>query len=178
MTTGAQGFRIEGHFEKDGQPLQTVCILRETGKKEFLVQGEAYSRFADHIGRIPCVIIAPDDVQIITGGSEERRRLLDALLSQVDPAYLKHLIDYNKVLQQRNSYLKSLAEKRERNPALLQVYDEQLSAYGTPIFEKERLFCNCSFPGYMNFTAKLRGLRKRWYWTMKASCCKIPFPCC
>jgi DNA replication and repair protein RecF len=160
VTTGAQGFRIEGHFEKDGQPLQTVCILRETGKKEFLVQGEAYSRFADHIGRIPCVIIAPDDVQIITGGSEERRRLLDALLSQVDPAYLKHLIDYNKVLQQRNSYLKSLAEKRERNPALLQVYDEQLSAYGTPIFEKRKAFLQLFIPRVYELYREIAGIEE------------------
>src|SRR5580704_5995122 len=99
---GASGFRIEGHFEKEGQPLSIVCILRENGKKEFLADGEPYEKFSRHIGLLPCVIIAPDDVQIITGGSEERRRFLDALLSQLDPEYLQNLIEYNKVLQQRN----------------------------------------------------------------------------
>jgi DNA replication and repair protein RecF len=155
--TGAQGFRIEGHFEQDGEPLQVVCILRETGRKEFLVQGEPYTRFSDHIGRLPCVIIAPDDVQIITGGSEERRRLLDALLSQLDNDYLQHLIDYNKVLQQRNSLLKSLAEKKEINAALVQVYDEQLARYGIPIFQKRKEFLQQFIPRVYEFYHQIAG---------------------
>lgn len=157
VLTGTQGFRIEGIFERDGQPLQAVCILRETGRKEFLVQGEAYSRFADHIGRLPCVIIAPDDVQIITGGSEERRRLLDALLSQLDNEYLKHLIDYNKVLQQRNSFLKSFAEKKETNLALLQVYDQQLASYGIPIYLRRKEFLGQYIPRVYELYRQIAG---------------------
>lgn len=157
VLTGAQGFRVEGNFMEDGQPLQAVCILRETGRKEFLLQGEPYTRFADHIGKIPCVIIAPDDVQIITGGSEERRRLLDALLSQLDNDYLKHLIDYNKVLQQRNSLLKSLAEKKESNAALLQVYDEQLTRYGKPVFQKRKEFLQEFIPRVIEFYRQIAG---------------------
>jgi DNA replication and repair protein RecF len=157
VLSGTQGFRIEGNFMRDGHPLQAVCILRETGRKEFQVQGEAYTRFADHIGRIPCVIIAPDDVQIITGGSEERRRLLDALLSQLDNEYLKHLIDYNKVLQQRNSYLKSLAEKKETNTALLQVYDQQLATYGIPIYTKRNEFLQEYIPRVYELYRQIAG---------------------
>jgi len=157
VLTGAQGFRIEGNFLQEGQPLQAVCILRETGRKEFLVQGEPYMRFADHIGRIPCVIIAPDDVQIITGASEERRRLLDALLSQLDNDYLKHLIDYNKVLQQRNSFLKSLAEKKETDAALLQVYDGQLSRYGNPVFQKRKKFLQRFIPRVHEYYRQIAG---------------------
>jgi DNA replication and repair protein RecF len=158
VTTGAQGFRIEGHFTQDGNPLKAVCILRETGRKEFQLQDEAYTRFADHIGRIPCVIIAPDDVQIITGASDERRRLLDALLSQLDNDYLKHLIDYNKVLQQRNSFLKSVAEKKETNTALLQVYDEQLTAYGSPVFKKRKEFLQQFIPRVYAFYRQIAGV--------------------
>jgi len=104
MLRGAAGFRIEGHFDNDGKVTAVVAILRETGKKEFQVDGEAYEKFSRHIGRFPCVIIAPDDIQIVTGASEERRRFLDALLSQLDPVYLQQLIDYNKILQQRNGF--------------------------------------------------------------------------
>ena len=160
VLTGALGFRIEGNFMQDGKPLQAVCILRETGKKEFLVQGEAYTRFADHIGRLPCVIIAPDDVQIITGISEERRRLLDALLSQLDNEYLRHLIDYNKVLQQRNSFLKSLAEKKETNAALLQVYDQQLAGYGNPIFRKRKEFLQEFIPRVYELYLQIAGIEE------------------
>lgn len=158
VLTGAPGFRIEGNFVLQHQPLQAVCILRETGRKEFLVNGEAYSRFAEHIGRIPCVIIAPDDVQIITGASDERRRLIDALLSQVDSEYLKHLIDYSRVLQQRNSFLKSIAEKREANPALLQVYDEQMVRYGGPVFHKRKDFLQEFIPHVYTHYREIAGV--------------------
>jgi DNA replication and repair protein RecF len=137
---GAAGFRLEGRFEKGGKSTEVVCILRETGKKEFLTDGEAYEKFSRHIGRFPCVIIAPDDIQIITGPSEERRRLLDALLSQLDPIYLQHLIDYNKILQQRNGFLKSLTERRLKDRGLLEVYDGQLVRAGELIFARRREF--------------------------------------
>jgi DNA replication and repair protein RecF len=71
---GAAGFRLEGHMENAGVETEVVCILRETGKKEFLTDGVAYEKLSRHIGRFPCVIIAPDDIQMITGLSEERRR--------------------------------------------------------------------------------------------------------
>lgn len=137
---GSSGFRIEGEVEYQGKTERTVCVLRETGKKEFSVDGLAYEKFSAHIGRYPCVIIAPDDMEIITGGSEERRRLLDSLLSQLDPDYLQWLINYNKVLVQRNSLLKRMAETGQKDLALLDVLDTQLVAVGEPIHEKRREF--------------------------------------
>ena len=100
-----------------GKP-QLICILRENGKG-IPCNEEPYEKLAHHIGRYPAVIITPDDVHIITEGSEERRRFLDALLSQLDPVYLQHLIDYNKILQQRNGYLKLLAEKKNTDTQLV-----------------------------------------------------------
>lgn len=137
---GAAGFRIEGHFEKEGQLVPIVAILRENGKKEFLADGQSYEKFSHHIGLFPCVIVAPDDVQIITGGSEERRRYLDALLSQLDATYLQNLIEYNKVLQQRNGFLKSLTDRRFPDKHLLDVYDGQLMTPGAWLFERRRAF--------------------------------------
>ncbi|HEY4110165.1 DNA replication/repair protein RecF [Puia sp.] len=153
----AAGFRIEGHFDNAGQPTTVVCILRENGKKEFIADGQAYEKFSRHIGRFPCVIIAPDDIQIITGGSEERRRFLDALLSQLDPVYLQNLIDYNKVLQQRNSFLKSLTDRRLTDNQLLEVYDEQLVATGTAIFDYRRRFLQDLLPLAARFYTDIAG---------------------
>jgi DNA replication and repair protein RecF len=143
---GAAGFRLEGHLEKEGRTTEVVCILRETGKKEFLADGEAYEKFSRHIGRFTCVIIAPDDIQIITGASEERRRFLDALLSQLDAVYLQQLIDYNKILQQRNSFLKSLTERRLTDRGLLEVYDGQLVRAGEAIHTRRRQFLSEFLP--------------------------------
>lgn len=137
---GKNGFRLEGQFALNDKPEKAVCILRETGKKEFSVNDQLYDKFSQHIGRYPCVVIAPDDAVLITGGSEERRKFLDALLSQVDPAYLQSLIVYTKVLQQRNSLLKAFAESGNRNLALLDVLDQQLIKPGNYIFDKRKAF--------------------------------------
>lgn len=155
---GTGGFRIEAHFTLSGEPFKVVCILRETGKKEFLLNDEPYEKFAHHIGKLPCVIIAPDDTQIITDGSEERRRFLDALLSQLDAVYLQHLIDYNRVLQQRNGFLKSLAEKRGPDTSLLEVYDEQLARYGSYVYEKRKQFLREFIPLVQKFYRQIAGV--------------------
>src|SRR5436190_12852285 len=135
IQNGQTGFRVDGELELNEKKEKAVCILRETGKKEFSINDSGYEKFSEHIGRYPCVIIAPDDIQIITDGSEERRRFLDALLSQIDKEYLQRLINYNKILAQRNSLLKSFYETGNKNLSLLDVLDEQLIKPGNYVFE-------------------------------------------
>jgi DNA replication and repair protein RecF len=146
IQNGQQGFRVDGELELNDKKEKAVCILRETGKKEFSINDSAYEKFSEHIGRYPCVIIAPDDIQIITDGSEERRRFFDALLSQIDKYYLQHLINYNKILAQRNSLLKSFYETGNKNLSLLDVLDEQLIKPGEYIFEKRKQFLASFLP--------------------------------
>jgi DNA replication and repair protein RecF len=137
---GHNGFRIEGRVNLNGGTEKAVCILRENGKKEFFINDRQYEKFSSHIGRYPCVIIAPDDIQIITDGSEERRKFIDTLLSQIDADYLQQLITYNKILQQRNSLLRSFAENGKHDFPLLEVLDEQLIKAGQFVFEKRKAF--------------------------------------
>ena len=138
--SGTGGFRIDGMLEKQDETSQAVCILRETGKKEFTLNNDPYEKFSHHVGKFPCVFIAPDDIRIITEGSEERRRFTDAILSQLDPEYLQRLMNYNKIILQRNSYLKACAENRSHDTKLLDVYDEQLTKDGNYIFRKRKAF--------------------------------------
>lgn len=137
---GKTGFRLEGNFLIHDKSEKTACILRETGKKEFSVNEQPYDKFSQHIGRYPCVVIAPDDSVLITGGSEERRKFFDSLLSQLDAPYLQHLITYIKVLQQRNSLLKSFADNPLKDFSLLDVLDEQLIKPGEYIFDRRKEF--------------------------------------
>jgi DNA replication and repair protein RecF len=137
---GKSGFRIEGDFVLQDKPEKAVCILRETGKKEFLINEQPYEKFSQHIGHYPCVVIAPDDAVLITGGSEERRKFIDSLLSQLDAEYLQQLIIYTKLLQQRNALLRSFAESGVRNFSLLDVLDEQLVKPADYIFNKRKEF--------------------------------------
>jgi DNA replication and repair protein RecF len=127
---GQQGFRVSGRFEAGTTAAQVVCILRETGKKEVSWNEEAYPRVSAHVGRLPAVMIAPDDVELITGGSESRRRLIDGLLCQLDAAYLQQLMEYNKLMQQRNSLLKQMAESGSKDDALLNILDDQIAPRG------------------------------------------------
>ncbi len=108
------------------KPDQIVCIFRGIGKKEFLLNSIPYVKYSEHIGRYPCVMIAPDDIELITGSSEGRRRFIDTLICQLDDTYLQQLIIYGKVLQQRNSLLKHFAETQKTDWSLLEVMDEQL----------------------------------------------------
>ncbi|HEY8398725.1 MAG TPA: DNA replication and repair protein RecF [Flavihumibacter sp.] len=138
---GAQGLRVSGRFNRNGQDFEVTGIIRETGKKSFLVNQEPCERLSDHIGAFPAVVIAPDDVQIIVDGSEERRRFLDALLSQIDHDYLVKLMTYNRVLQQRNSLLKQQLETGRRNADLLEILDQQLLEPAAYVFEKRKQYC-------------------------------------
>jgi DNA replication and repair protein RecF len=155
--TGTGGFRIEGDIKKEGESFKTVCILRETGKKEFLLNGTPYEKFSLHVGKFPCVFIAPDDIRMITEGSEERRRYTDAILSQLDAEYLQRLMNYNKIIQQRNSYLKACAENRSHDLKLLDVYDDQLSNDGKYIFTKRKDFLKKCITLVKEFYGRISG---------------------
>lgn len=155
--TGKSGFRIEGRVVLHDKAEQVVCILRETGKKEFSVNDELYEKFSHHIGRYPCVVIAPDDAALITGGSAERRKFLDALLSQLDATYLQQLIYYTKILQQRNSLLKSFSESGTRNMELLDVLDKQLVHPGEYILHKRKEFLVSFLPAVKHLYESIAG---------------------
>jgi DNA replication and repair protein RecF len=147
---GSTGFRLESHLKLNGKEEKAICILRETGRKEFLLNDEPYEKFSQHIGRYPCVVIAPDDAELITGDSRERRSFLDALLCQLDAAYMQHLISYKKILEQRNSFLKTFAETNRKDFALLEVLDDQLIKPGDFIFNKRKTFLLAFLPAAKN----------------------------
>lgn len=146
------GFRLEGNvsqrsLQKDiKDDYNIVSIFRGAGRKEVLVNDVAYEKFSSHIGKFPCVMIAPDDIEMITGSSEQRRKFIDTVLSQVDANYLQQLIIYNKVLLQRNSLLKSFADQKNRDMQLLQVLNEQLIPSGNEIHRKRKAFLEKLIP--------------------------------
>lgn len=135
---GQQGFRILGLFEKKGMIDEVSCVYRENGKKEITINGNLLPRNTEHIGQYPIVLIAPDDIQLITGESRDRRMFIDQLISQLDTSYLHHLLSYNRLLQQRNALLKEMASKRQMEDPLLDVIDQQLAPYGSLLFEKRK----------------------------------------
>ncbi len=138
--TGSNGFRVDGRFLISQQAHEIQIILRENGKKETACDGILYEKFSDHIGKFPVVMIAPDDIELINGSPEIRRKFIDTILCQTDQLYLKTLIQYNKILQQRNSYLKQAAINRHRDNTLLDTLDNLLTEAGNFIYQQRKLF--------------------------------------
>jgi len=152
-----QGFRIDGTIESKNEKEKIVCILRENNKKEFYLNDIQYKRFSKHIGKFTCVFIAPDDVQLITEGSETRRNFVDAIISQFDPSYLQYLIDYKKILEERNSLLKAAFEKDYLDQTLLNILDEQLIKNGNKIFDTRKLFLTSYIPEVLKSYTEIAG---------------------
>ena len=146
-----EGFRLEARFMHSAKPLKVVCINRLAIKKEFYLNDVLYEKLSQHIGLLPTVMIAPDDIEIITGGSEGRRKLIDTILCQLDANYLQQLMIYNKVLLQRNSLLKHFSEKGATDEPLLQILDQQLTGPGNYVFEKRKEFTSQLVPLVQNF---------------------------
>ncbi len=145
------GFRLEAVFENQSDLQKLVCINRGTAKKELLLNDVPYEKMSQHIGKLPAVMVAPDDIELITGGSEERRRFTDTVISQMDARYLQLLMQYNKVLQQRNSLLKRFAEQGKTDWPLLEVLDEQLIQPGNYIFQQRKKFTAALIPLVQQF---------------------------
>jgi DNA replication and repair protein RecF len=139
------GYRIQAFVEKNKVAYAIECILKDN-KKEFLLNHEAYKKLSLHIGKFPCVIIAPDDTTLVTEGSAERRKLMDALLAQTEPDYLQYLIHYTKLLQQRNSLLHSIKQTGFIDKILLETLNEQLSRYGEKLFHFRSQFAEQFIP--------------------------------
>ena len=152
-----QGMRIDGQYIIGDDDISITCILRENLRKEFYYDETAYTKLSHHIGKVPCVMIAPDDVQIITGTSEERRKLMDSLLSQLYPDYLQHLIQYNKVLLQRNSYLKLVAEQGNMDSIIIAALNDQLVHHGNIIYEHRKKLLNSLLPEILSLYKLLAG---------------------
>jgi DNA replication and repair protein RecF len=116
---------------------------------------KAYQRLSEHIGLIPIVMVSPTDIQLIEGSSEERRRLMDVVISQLDRSYIESLNRYNKALQQRNAMLK--IEDREPDPEILSLWEEQMAREGEVIYQKRQAFVEQLIPLFQQFYETISG---------------------
>jgi DNA replication and repair protein RecF len=123
-----------------------VCSLKKGQKKTLKRNSKPYEKFSDHIGFIPLVIISPADRDLIVEGSETRRKFIDSVISQLDNSYLQKLIQYQKVIIQRNALLKYFALNHVFEKDTLSIYNEQLISFGQLIFEKRKTFLTDFIP--------------------------------
>ncbi len=145
----ADFFVIQGFYEAaDGTPEEIYCGMKRRQKKQFKRKKKEYTRLSDHIGFLPLVMVSPADSELIAGGSDERRRFMDVVISQYDKEYLDALIRYNKALVQRNTLLKSEQPVEEE---LFLVWEEMMAQAGEVVFRKREAFIREFIPIFQSF---------------------------
>ena len=140
-------FVVEGDYTDDRgklgddqdelRKLSIYCGMKRGTKKHFKCNKKEYKRLSQHIGLIPLIFVSPADTYLVDGGGEERRRLMDMVISQYDNLYLDALNRYNKALQQRNTLLKM---EEEPDLELMRIWEEQMAAEGEVIYQKRSAF--------------------------------------
>ena len=151
---------IQGIYQPnlaDVEPIQVTCAIKRGQKKQFRCGKMDYQRMLDHIGRIPLVMVSPEDNQLIAEGSDERHRFLDIIIGQTDRAYLEHLSLYNALVKQRNALLKQnggadIQQQPTANDqwlmaqSLFEVLEHQMLPHAMYIFEHRRTFVEAFVP--------------------------------
>ena len=160
---GEDFFMIEGRYEADdatgsADELLITCGFKPGTKKHFKKNKKEYKRLSEHIGLIPVVMVSPSDTLLIDGGSEERRRLMDMVISQYDRNYIEALNRYNKALQQRNTMLRA---EEEPNYDVMSLWEEQMAMAGEQIYQKRDAFVKEMVPIFQRFYETISGNREQ-----------------
>jgi DNA replication and repair protein recF len=127
------------------------CGIKRGQRKRMRRNDKEYKRLSEHLGVIPLVMLSPADEQLVSGGSDERRRFMDIVLSQVSPNYLAALIRYNKSLQQRNAMLK---QEEEPDAQLFEVLEEMMSMDAAVIYQERQAFVRDFVPIFQTMYAR------------------------
>ena len=178
---------IEGEYDDNLSPLTShlspliiSCGMKRGQKKHFKRNKKEYKRLSEHIGLIPLVVVAPSDTLLIEGLSEERRRLMDMVISQYDHSYIDALSRYNNAHQQRNTLLKMQSAEgftpsdwsgnsdaqqaspsggrlEGADPLLMQLWEEQMAEAGEEIFRKRSAFVEELTPVFQEYYRHISG---------------------
>ncbi len=139
---------------------ETISVGMKRGtKKHFKRNKKEYKRLSEHIGLIPLVMVSPSDTLLIEGGSEERRRLMDLVISQYDRSYIESMNRYNKALVQRNAMLKQ--EDVEPDPEVIALWEEQMAIEGERIFARREAFVRDLLPIFQRYYGQISGNREQ-----------------
>jgi DNA replication and repair protein RecF len=145
---GEEFFMLAGEYERVETLESIYCGLKRRQKKQFKRNKKEYERLSDHIGLLPLVMVSPDDASLLIGGSDERRKFVDGVISQYNKTYLHHLLNYNALLKQRNTLLK---EDKVQDETVFDILEEQLDMHGSYIHQERLNFIAEFIPVFQNF---------------------------
>jgi DNA replication and repair protein RecF len=130
---------LHGEVDKKYGVNQLYLVISQQGKKA-KINGLEQKKLSQFIGSLNVVLFAPEDLEIVKGAPGTRRRFLDMEIGQVYPRYLHDIMQYQKILVQRNNYLKQLMQQKNLNVEMLEVWNEQLVSFGVKIIKKRQSF--------------------------------------
>ena len=154
-------FRVLGDFEMSTGKEIVEIKVSPSRKKEIFFSGKKRKKLSDHIGTIPCIIIAPVDIQLMLEGSEERRKFLDNTLMQYDKVYVDHILTYNRLLKQRNTLLKAFAEKHYYDQSLLDSISQGMHNPAKYIYSARRELIEGLTPLFQKYYGMISGEREQ-----------------
>lgn len=154
---GEEQFVIQADFERDGLDERILCGVQHNRRKIFSRNKKEYTKLSEHVGLLPVVMISPADSSLITEGSDERRKFMDAVISQFDGEYLESLIRYNRALGQRNVLLKQFHRTGSFRSDQLEIWDEQLVRHGDYIHQRRLAFIKDLMPIFQQFYETVSG---------------------
>lgn len=154
ISFGQDFFAIHGHYGED----IASCILKRGQSKQMRWNKKVCKTLTEHIGRLPLVMVSPDDQRLIAAGSDVRRKFLDGVISQTDRAYLDHLLQYNKALDQRNRLLKQMWEDRLWEEEMVAVWDDALVRHGEYLYAQRRQFLEDFTPLFAEYYRNIAGV--------------------
>lgn len=152
--------RVHAAVMRNADKEQMVIKLQPRKLKELELNGKKLDRIIDHIGRYLCIVIAPIDVQRLLDGSEERRKYINNTIIQYDKQYITALMTYNRLLKQRNSLLKQMAENRTWNADLLESYTKPMIAPSEYIYQRRQEFCESIVKLHRDYYQQISGGRE------------------
>ncbi len=150
-------FMLQGKYQCDDKEETIVYGYQNGQKKQLKRNGKLYKRLADHIGLFPLVMVSPSDSNLVVGGSDERRKFMDGVISQYNSAYLEGLIRYNRVLLQRNNLLRQVAPGRKPDGEMLDFYNGELIRYGEEIHRLRNEFIRNLIPVFQQYYTFIAG---------------------
>lgn len=150
-------FLINGIYQRNEEEENVFCGIKQNEKKQFKRNKKEYSRFSDHIGLFPLVIVSPYDTNLISDGSEERRKFINGVISQYDKTYLNDVINYNRIIKQRNALLKNFSRNNTFDQETLDIYNDKMILLGVPIYEKRKEFLEKLTPVFEVFYRDISG---------------------
>lgn len=137
-------FMIEGDYMTEHGDHENIYAGMKKGRGKHIRRNKKdYRKFSLHIGFVPLIFVAPSDNILVDGGGEERRKLMDVVISQYDRVYIDAMNRYNKALQQRNALLKM---EEEPDATLLDLWEHEMAEQGETIYQKREEFLSRLVP--------------------------------